>query len=263
MIGLFLGSTDFPQVILKTLKKKKRKHFIIDLTKNNFFKNDRNSHFISIGKFGQILKLIKDKKCNKVLFAGKIDKPSISNLKLDIKGIYYLPRIIRASKLGDAAILKELINILAENEIKVIKSNFYNPELTLSKGNFTKIKPHKIDLISIKKGIESLKSLSAYNHVQGLIIRNNFVIAQETSKGTKKMIQSIKKSKKTKAILIKFPKKKQDIRADLPTVGLDTLKDCKKVNIGGIVLKANQNIFLDKVKCISFANKNKIFIKAI
>ena len=87
MIGLFLGSTDFPQVILKTLKKKKRKHFIIDLTKNNFFKNDRNSHFISIGKFGQILKLIKDKKCNKVLFAGKIDKPSISNLKLDIKSL--------------------------------------------------------------------------------------------------------------------------------------------------------------------------------
>ena len=178
MIGLFLGSTHFPQVILKTLKKKKRKYLIIDLSKNNRFKNDRNSHFISIGKFGQILDLIKEKKCNKVLFAGKIDKPRISNLKLDIKGIYYLPRIIRASKLGDAAILKELIKILAENEIKVIKSNFYNPELTLSKGNFTKIKPNKTDLISIKKGIKSLKSLSAHNHVQGLIIRKNFVSSQ-------------------------------------------------------------------------------------
>ena len=77
------------------------------------------------------------------------------------------------------------------------------------------------------------------------------------------MILSIKKSKKIKAILIKLPKKKQDIRVDLPTVGLDKLKDCKKVNIGGIVLKANQNIFLDKVKCINFANKNKIFIKTI
>ena len=153
-----------------------------------------------------------------------------------------MPRIIRASKLGDAAILKELIKILAENKIRVIKSNFYNPELTLSKGNFTKIKPQKIDLINIRKGIKSLKSLSAHNHVQGLIIRNNFVIAKETSKGTKKMILSIKKSKKTKAFLIKFPKKKQDVRADLPTVGLDTLKDCKKVNIGGIMLKANQNI---------------------
>jgi len=126
MIGLFLGSTDFPQIILKALKKENKKYFIIDLSKNNRFKNDKNAHFISIGKFGQILKLIKEKRCNKVLFAGKIDKPRISNLKLDIKGIYYIPRIIRASKLGDAAILKELIKILAENKIRVIKSNFYN-----------------------------------------------------------------------------------------------------------------------------------------
>ena len=87
MIGLFLGGTDFPKIILKTLKRENKKYFIIDLTKNNYFKNNKNSYFINIGKFGQIIKLIKEKKCNKVLFAGKIDKPRISNLKLDIKGI--------------------------------------------------------------------------------------------------------------------------------------------------------------------------------
>ena len=89
--------------------------------------------------------MINKKKCKKVLFAGKIDKPKISNLRLDIKGVYYIPRIIKAAKLGDAAILKELIKILAENGIKVIKSNFFNPELTLSKGNCTKFKPTKLD----------------------------------------------------------------------------------------------------------------------
>ena len=47
MIGLFLGSTDFPQIILKTLKKENKKYFIIDLSKNNRFKNDKNAHFIS------------------------------------------------------------------------------------------------------------------------------------------------------------------------------------------------------------------------
>ena len=77
------------------------------------------------------------------------------------------------------------------------------------------------------------------------------------------MIQSINKIKDFGSILIKFPKKKQDLRADLPTIGLDTLKDCKKYNLKGIVLKSNQNIFLDKKKCIDFANKNKIFIKTI
>ena len=125
MIGLFLGTTDFPKKILKRLKQKNIKYFIIDLTKNNIFKSDKNSYSINIGKFGQILNLIKIKKCKKVLFAGKINKPQFSKLRLDIKGIYYMPRIIKASKLGDAAILKELIKILNENKIRVIKSNFF------------------------------------------------------------------------------------------------------------------------------------------
>ena len=263
MIGLFLGSTDFTKKIIEKVKKNKIKYFIIDLTKNNIFKKDKNSYFISIGKFGRILELINKKKCKKVLFAGKIDKPKISKLKLDLKGIYYIPRIIKASKLGDAAILKELIKILAENKVNVIKSNFFNPELTLPKGNFGKNKPNKHDLVDIQKGVRSLNRLNAYNHIQGLIIRDGTIIAKETSKGTKKMIQSVISNKKNQGILIKFPKKKQDLRADLPTIGFNTLKDCKKANIKGIVMKANQNIFLDKVKCISFANKNRIFIKII
>ena len=77
------------------------------------------------------------------------------------------------------------------------------------------------------------------------------------------MLQSVKKDKNNLGILIKFPKKKQDLRADLPTVGLDTFKDCKKFGIRGIVLKAKQNIFLDKQKSIKFANKNRIFINII
>ena len=263
MIGLFLGTTDFPKKILKRLKQKNIKYFIIDLTKNNIFKSDKNSYSINIGKFGQILNLIKIKKCKKVLFAGKIDKPQFSKLRLDIKGIYYIPRIIKASKLGDAAILKELIKILNENKIRVIKSNFFNPELTLSKGNYTKLKPTKFNLENIKIGINSLKKINSYNHVQGLIIRNKKIIVWETKNGTKKMIQSIKKDKKYSGILIKFPKKKQDIRADLPTIGLETLKDCSKSGVNGIVLKSKQNIFLDRNKSINYANKKKIFIKVV
>ena len=263
MIGLFLGSTDFPKKILDKIKKKKKAYFIIDLTKNNFFKKDKNSYFISIGKFGKILNLIKEKKCSNVLFAGKIDKPKILNIKLDLKGIYYFPRIVKATKLGDASILKELIKILKENKIKVIKSNFFNPELTLQKGNYSNLKPNKLDSISIKRGIKSLNNLNPHNHVQGLIIKNNTVIKKETLKGTKKMLQSIDTVKNSGGILIKFPKKKQDLRADLPTIGLDTLKDCKKAKLKGIVLKSNQNIFMNKNMCIKFANKNKIFIKVI
>ena len=260
MIGLFLGEKKLPIKIIKKLNKNKIKYFIFDLTKSNKFKKDKNCYSISIGKFGQILEIIKSKKCKKVIFAGNISKPKISKLKLDIKGIYYFPRIFKAFKLGDAAILKELIKILAEHKIKVIKLNFFNPELTMSKGNYTNIKPNKLETFDIKKGIKYLDKLNAYNHTQGLVISQGQLVAKETYAGTQKMLQNLKKVKNTNGILIKFPKKKQDLRVDLPTIGLDTLKDCKKSKIKGIVLKSNQNIILDKKKCISFANKNKMFI---
>ena len=262
MIGLFLGEKKLPLEILKSLKKKKIKYFIIDLSKNNKFKKDKNSYFINIGKFGKIIELIKSKKCKKVLFAGNIVKPRMSKLKLDLKGIYYMPRIIRASKLGDAAILKELINILSENKIKVIKLNSYNPELTLSKGCHTKSKPSMIDKLTIKKGIQILNKTNSLNHIQALVINNQKIISIEKRKGTKDMLKSIRNNNLKNKLLLKMPKSKQDLRVDLPTIGLETLKDCKKANIKGIVVRSGQNIFLDKQEGLKFANRNNIFIIA-
>jgi len=262
MIGLFLGEKQLPLEILKSLKKKRINYFIIDLSKDNKFKKNKNSYFINIGKFGKILELIKLKKCKKVLFAGNIIKPKISKLKLDLKGIYYIPRIIKASKLGDAAILKELIKILSENKIKVIKLNTFNPELTLRKGCYTKLKPSKTDKFTIKKGIQFLNKTNSLNHVQALVINNQKIISIEKRKGTKDMLKSIRNNNLQNKLLLKIPKSKQDLRVDLPTIGLDTIKDCKKANIKGIVVKAGQNIFLDKRESLKFANKNNIFIVA-
>ena len=140
MIGLFLGDTDFSEVVLKKVKKLRKDYFVIDFSKNNKFKKDKNSYRISIGKFGKIINLIKEKKSKKVLFAGKIAKPKFSTLRLDFKGIYYMPSVIKAAKLGDAAIIKAIIQILKNENIKVISSIFYNPELALNRGNYTLFK---------------------------------------------------------------------------------------------------------------------------
>ena len=261
MIGLFLGDTDFSEAVLKKLKKLNKKYFIIDFSKNSKFKKDKNSHRISIGKFGKIIRLIKEKKSKKVLFAGKIAKPKFSTLRLDLKGVYYMPSILKAAKLGDAAIIKAIIKILDNENIKVISSVFFNQELTVKSGNYTKLKPNMSDSNSINKGISYFNKLNNLDHIQAVIVKDNAILAIEDRHGTKKMLSKL--NKKSEGILIKLPKKKQDLRMDLPTIGLQTLKDCKRYGLKGIVLRSKKNIFLDKAKCISFANENKIFIRII
>ncbi len=263
MICLIFGDTEFPNKILENIKKKNIKYFIIDLSKKNNFKKDKNSNRISIGQFGKMIKLMKLLKCNRVLFAGKINKPKFSSLRMDVKGFYNLPKIIKAAKLGDAAIIKVIITILKKEKINVISALTFSPELSLNRGSYSIIKPNKNDLLDIIKGKKYLNKLNAHNHVQGVVVRNQKIIKTETSAGTKKMLQDIKPSKIKDGILIKLPKIKQDLRIDLPTMGLDTLIDCLRVGLRGIVLKHKYNIFLDKKKCIQFANKNKIFIKII
>jgi len=261
MIGLIFGDTDFPKEILKTVKKRKIKYLIIDLSKSKKFKKDKKSYSVSIGQFGKIIDILKENNCKKVLFAGKVNKPNFSKLKLDFKGIYYIPRVIKASKLGDAAILKEVIKILVQNKIQTENSLIFNPELSLKKGNYSKIKPNKQDQLDINKAIKTLNKLKQYNFSQGVVVRNKKVISIEGKGGTKKMLKkSISKKFRNHGVLVKFPKKKQDQRIDLPTIGLKTFKQSKMAGLKGIVVKNKQHIFLDKSKCIKFANKNKIFI---
>ena len=261
MIGLIFGDTDFPNQILKTIKKKKIKYLIIDLSKTKKFRKNKKTYSVSLGQFGKIINILKKNNCKNVLFAGKVNKPNLSKLKLDLKGIYYIPRIIKASKLGDAAVLKEIIKILAQNKIKTENSLKFNPELTLKKGNYSKIKASKQDKLDIKKAIKTLNSLKQYNFSQGVVVRNNKVVSIESKGGTKKMLEKSRNKKfKNHGVMVKFPKKKQDLRIDLPTVGLKTMKQSKTAGLKGIVVKNNRHIFLDKNKCISFANKYRMFI---
>ncbi len=263
MIGLIFGDTDFPKEILKTVKKKYIDYLIIDLSKSKKFKKDKKSYSVSIGQFGKIINILRENNCKKVLFAGKVNKPNFSKLKLDFRGFFYIPRIIKASKIGDAAILKEIIKILANNKIKTENSLKFNTELTLKKGNYSKIKPNNQDKLDIKTAIKTLNNLGQYNHSQGVVVRNKKVVSVEGKGGTEKMLRLSKSIKfRNHGVLVKFPKKKQDLRVDLPTIGLKTLKQCKTAGLKGIVIKSKQNVFLNKNKCINFANKNKMFITA-
>jgi len=184
--------------------------------------------------------------------------------------LYYLPKIIKGAKKGDASIIKTVIEIFKKEGFKILRSTYFNSELLLKKGNHTKIKPDSLSKQDMLKGKSIISNLSRRGIGQGVIIRNNHVIAIEGSDGTDAMLKrasillkGFSYKNKKQGILLKFPKKNQDLRVDLPTVGIKTIKKCIKIRLKGIVVKANQNIFLDRSKCINLANKKKMFISAI
>ena len=106
-----------------------------------------------------------------------------------------MPSIIKAAKLGDAAIIKTIIKILSNEKIKVISSIYFNPELVAKKGNLTKLKPSRNDNKSISQGVRYLSKSNSLDHVQAIVVKDSKIIAKEGNQGTKKMLFRLKKIK--------------------------------------------------------------------
>jgi UDP-2,3-diacylglucosamine hydrolase len=270
MIGLILGETELGKIIVRKLNFLKKEFVIIDISKKKIFKRNKNSYSLSIGQLGKAVSILKKNKCKEIIFAGKVVRPNLHKTKFDFKALYYLPKLFKQFKKSDSSIIKLIIKIFEKEGFKIINSMRFTQELVLKKGIYTKAKPNKINKKDIKKGKTIMNDIKEHNVGQAIIVRNNQIIGIETHDGTDSMIKRaynliklLPKNNKKQGILLKHPKKNQDLRIDLPTVGAKTINMCAKVGLRGIVMKANSNIFIDKNKCINIANKNKMFISVI
>ncbi|MEY4146289.1 MAG: hypothetical protein RL327_768 [Pseudomonadota bacterium] len=265
MLGIIAGETSLPKYLINKLIKNNSKFLILDLTKSNNFKKYANSYSLKITQLGKAISILNKNNCKKIIFIGKVKRPEISALKFDRKALFYLPRLYSAFKKGDGNILNEVIKIFKEHKINVVNSMKFTPELIFKDTNINKIRINNADTASIIKGVNIIKSLSKFDIGQSVVINNGYVLAIEGPEGTDETIKRsshlLKKYRlKNKSILIKFPKANQDLRVDLPTIGLDTIKNCIKANIKGIAVKRSQNIILDKDKIKNLTKKNNFFI---
>ena len=268
MLGLIVGESSLPNYVINKLLKKNIEFLILDLTKSYIYKRYKNSYSLKITELGKAISILKKNNCKNVIFIGKVERPDIYSLKFDTKALFYLPRLFSAFKKGDGNILKEIIKIFKENELNVVNSMKFTPELIFKYKSINKLKINNTDKSSISKGVKIIKSLSKFDIGQSVVINNGYVLAIEGPEGTDETIKrslllSKKYKLKNKSILIKFPKTNQDLRIDLPTIGFDTIKNCIKANIKGIAVKRSQNIILDKDKIINLVKKNNFFIISI
>ena len=186
---------------------------------------------------------------------GKLQLLIFPKLNLILKLCIIYLRIIKGAKKGDASIIKTVIEIFKKEGFKIISSTFFNPELLLKRGNYTKMKPDFLSKKDMLKGKSIITDLSRCGIGQGVVIRNNHVVTIEGLDGTDAMLKRasilfkrFSYRNKRQGILLKFPKQNQDLRVDLPTVGIKTIEQCIKIGLKGIVVKANQNIFFRSFK---------------
>lgn len=264
-IIIIAGNGFLPINIINSFKSQKISFFTLIISEAGWDKKIQSySHkFVKLGSI--LTELIKLKKSgfNKVVLAGGIKRPSLSNIKPDLNTLKIIPKFTKVLfKGGDNLLLKFVIEELEKNGIEVLNIKKIVPQLFLSDGFFSKNKFNKSIEIDIKKGKEILDNLSKYDVGQSIIMQQGGVVGIEALEGTDALINRCYPLFKdgNKPTLIKLMKKNQEVKADLPTIGPNTIKLCKKYSIGGIAYSAGNTLFIDSKKVIEDINNNKMFL---
>ena len=160
-----------------------------------------------------------------------------------------------------------LNKIMTNAGFNVVAAQDLAPELTFEKpGVMTKKKPTTADKKNIERAVDVSHTIGAAD-IGASVVVDKQVIAVEAAEGTANMLKRVVAMRKDKrrsgGVFAKMTKPGQDLRIDIPAIGVDTVRAVANAHLRGIVVNTKTCFVVDKANVIKEANKAKIFILAI
>ncbi len=260
-IGIIAGGGQFPFIVADAARKRGL-HVTAVAFEGEADKalsdNVDEIEWIKLGQLGRLIKAFRQRNINTALMAGSINKRKMfSNIKPDLKGLAFMSKF---AIFHDDSILRALANELHEEGIDIVSSTIYLPELLAPEGCLTKRKPGKDEKRDIEIGWKVAKELGRLDIGQCVVIRNKTILALEAIDGTNATILRGGKIAGEKAVVVKVSKPDQDLRFDVPSVGLETIQSMIDVNARLLAVEAGKTLIFDIKKMVDLADRNKISI---
>jgi len=268
-LAIIGGDNDLPLYAYNSAKRKFNDFVYINISKKNkpLFKLCNNVYHFKIHELEKCIDLLNKKNISKICFLGSVDRPDLSLLKIDNILKKYIKDLMASSKIGDASILDTIINIFAKEGFITKSFTDIFPNEYLLDIEFNKITNQ--DKNDIEKGVSILNSISQYDNAQSCVVSDGYILAIEAVEGTDKMISRIRSIKKkisrdiVEGCLIKIPKEKQNLRIDLPTVGIKTLDMMHKNKLNILAVQKDFTIVVEKKKFYRSLKKYNISLSFI
>lgn len=259
-VGIIVGNGKLPLYFLKEAQAQDIEVYIIGLfdTIENEIKEHKNYKEFNIGQIGEITKYLLLNDILEVVMLGKVEKSVLfQEMKLDYFGEELMKKLPDKK---DETLLFGVISFLRLNKIKVLPQNHLLGNMMFLNSCYTRLLPSKQDMETIKIGIEAAKALSEVDAGQTVVCKESSVVALEGIEGTDKTIERAGEYAGEGCIVVKMSRPQQDMRVDIPAVGIETIKKAIDIKAKGIVAEAGKMLFLDSKECIELAEKNNIFI---
>jgi len=261
-LGLIAGMGDLPIIIASEAKAQGYK--VIAIALEPLADRSLSSHvdeikWVNVGKLGKLIDTLKDYGIKEAVMAGKVSKTLLYKSKItpDLRAIKLL---FSLKDRKDDSILLAITKELEEEGITLLDITLFGSNLLTPEGVLTKDRPTDEEWKDIEFGWKIAKEIGRLDIGQTVVVKNQAVMAIEAIEGTDAAIKRGGTLAGKGAVIVKVSKPNQDMRFDVPVVGLKTLRTI--IEVGGKVLavEAHKSIFLNKDKLIEESKKAGISI---
>jgi len=262
-LGMIAGGGMMPVEIIRHCLATGREVFVVGIDPFASEEQLREAPHIlaKIGEAGKIIKAFKEHGVYEIVLAGGIKRPSFKEMIPDWEGIKIAAKLA-VKKMSDDSLFRAVMNEIEERGFKVVGIEEVVPEMMFSEGIYGKVKPSGEDMDDIRRGIIVAKALGAVDVGQAVVVQEGMVLAVEAIEGTDMMLSraaTVKKAGKA-PVMVKVLKPGQDLRVDLPAIGLQTIEQLKKYGIKGIAVEAGGILLIEREAVIQMADREGIFI---
>lgn len=217
---------------------------------------------------GRLFRELKARNIKRVMLAGGVtSRPELDFKKMDWGTLRTMPDILGAILGGDNAILSSIISILERRGYSVPGIADVLPEILVSAGSNTKARLRAADRDRLTLGSEVTRALGHFDIGQAAIVVGKRAVAVEGVEGTDAMLERVaglrqegRLGAKSGGVLVKWCKPGQDQRADLPTIGPQTIHNVHRAGLDGIGVEADRTIMLQRAETLALAGQFGIFI---
>lgn len=263
-IGLIAGNGDFPIAFARAAKEKGMQVIAVaheGETSPELAGLVDEISWIKVGQLGKLIRIFQDRKVGDVLMAGGIKKTRLFGGAVpDMRGIALLARMAHKK---DDSLLRAVAEELESEGITVRESTLYLDNLLAGPGVLTRRKPSRDEQLDIEFGWHMAKEVGRLDIGQTVVVKNQAVLAVEAIEGTDEAIRRGGRLCGQGAVVVKICKPQQDLRFDLPAIGVQTIKTMKEVNATCLAIEAGRTIILDRQIVMSESDRAGITIAAL
>jgi len=262
-IALIAGKGKLPYYWAKNSAKNGIKPYIFNIAKDNsisFKKYGKESFEVELGNIAKLFSLLHNYNVKKVVFAGKVEKNNIYELNMDKRMKKLLSNL---ANYNDDTILRAIGAEFEKEGFEIIPQTEALADLLVNHGKLNKIKVNKELLSEMEFSFINAVEIGKLDIGQTVLTKNKSVVAVEAMEGTDKTILRTGEIAGKGAVMAKVAKENQDLRFDIPTVGLKTIENLKKIKAKALVLEANKTFIVNKEDFLKEAEKANISVWAV